>query len=292
MIRFVNAKVNLGLHVLARRADGYHELRTIFYPVGMHCGTPADPGRLCDVLEATRAPQDAFRQTGMAVECPEDKNLVVRARSEFRRMAGIGGPVSITLEKHLPSQAGLGGGSADAAFTLRMLNEMEGSPLSDGALAEAALRLGADCPFFIYNRPALASGIGEVLEPLPERLSLGGMWMAVVKPEAGISTREAFALLDAPRELFPADALAEGVREWRTPEEMLASPLLVNDFEGPMFALHPELRALKEHLYGTSALYASMSGSGSAFFGIYRTRELAESAAATAPVPYATVALL
>ena len=283
MIKFVNAKINLGLNVLRKRPDGYHDLSTVFYPVGRYAGTPDDPGVLCDVLEITEARTDSLSLSSLPIDCDLRHNLVWKALMLFRQLHPVCPPVRVSLDKHLPSQAGLGGGSADASFTLLALNELCGNPLSESELLSASLRLGADCPFFIINRPCLASGVGERLEPIA--LDLSGLWLAVVKPQAGISTAQAFGgITPAEPELSVRQIVKLPVAEWRT--------LLVNDFETSAFALHPEFEAIKSHLYNKGALYASMSGSGSAFFGIFETREQALEAADTSGQPYATVARL
>lgn len=283
MIRFVNAKINLGLRVVRRRPDGYHDLSTLFYPVGKYAGSPLDPGGLCDVLEVTPAGSDSFEVAGDVSDCPVEENLVWRALQLYRTLNPDMPPVRISLDKHLPSQAGLGGGSADAAFALLMFNELCGCVASRDELLAASLKLGADCPFFILNRPCLASGVGERLEPFD--LDLSGLWCVVLKPAVGISTAEAFRYV-APRVPdMPLDGvLRRPMEQWRG--------LLVNDFEKSMFSLHPEIRSLKDYLYGCGAFYASMSGSGSAFYGIFASKERAFASVQSADVPYATVVRL
>lgn len=289
MISFVNAKINLGLHVFPRAENGYHPLASIFYPIGKYVGTAEDlilgkgEKPLCDILEVTPSGHDIFRCTGDGADCPPEKNHVMRALQWVRgKFPDKNAPLAITLEKHLPTQAGMGGGSADGVAMLKSLLYL--SEPSQELLTEIAYELGADWPFFIFNRPAFVTGIGEKLKPLPSRLSLDGFWAAVVVPSVGVSTGDAFALLDRERPIFPENALAEAINEWQTPEEMLASPLLVNDFERPMFALHPETREIKEALLNHGALYASLTGSGSAFVGIYRTsQQAAEAARIAAP---------
>lgn len=285
MIRFVNAKINLGLRVLRKRPDGYHDLSTVFYPVGRYAGTPQDPGRLADTLEITPSDTDSLQVYGDTVDCPTEKNLVWKALQLFRsELSGSDcPPVQISLDKHLPSQAGLGGGSADASFTLLMLNELVGEPYNEEELLKMALQLGADCPFFILNRPCIANGVGERLTPID--LDLSGMWALILKPDEGISTREAFAnITPGVPNISVEEVIRRPITEWKE--------LLVNDFETSMFAIHTDLRAIKEYLYSTGALYASMSGSGSAFYGLYPTESAALAALGTAPTPYVTVARL
>ena len=288
MIRFVNAKINIGLQIVRRREDGYHELQTVFYPVGLYAGTPRNPVEFRDILEIVprekvSAMPFSFRQTGRGLDCPEEKNLVWRAaRLYFERCATPGFAADITLDKHLPDGAGMGGGSADAAFTLRLLRDLEldhaaGICLSQGEipddtrLAEMALTLGADCPFFIYNRPAFAEGIGERLQPVG--LDLAGCMLLVAKPHVSISTREAFAGI-TPRE--PDFDLREIDR---LPMELWRDKIK-NDFEIPFFGKFPELLGVKEEMYGCGALYSSLTGSGSCIYGIFPDAMSAEAARA------------
>lgn len=271
MIQFVNAKLNLGLHIVRRRPDGYHDLETLFYPVGIHNGTPQCPAPFCDVLEINRSCSDAdvIELTGRQLDCPLGKNLAVKALNIFREHCKESFAVELRLEKHLPDGAGLGGGSADASFVLRALNELSGYPFTDEELARMALALGADCPFFILNRPAFGEGVGEKLvetEPL-----LRGMWCVIVKPPLHISTREAFAGVTPDGTRAPLRELAKApLAEWKE--------LLANDFERSLFPRYPELREMKEKLYAEGAAYASMSGSGASLFGIYLSRSAAEKA--------------
>lgn len=283
MIKFVNAKINLGLHVLRRRPDGYHDLSTLFYPVGKYAGSPLDRGGLCDVLEVTPADSDVLEVAGELSDCPVEDNLVWRALQLYRTINPDMPPVRISLHKHLPSQAGLGGGSADASFALLAFNELCGGAVSHGELLAASLRLGADCPFFILNRPCMASGVGELLEPF--ELDLSGLWCAVLKPAKGISTAEAFRYVVPRIPDMPLDEiLRRPMEQWRD--------LLVNDFEQSMFSLHSEIRSLKDYLYKSGAVYASMSGSGSAFYGIFESEEQAFASVKNADVPYSTIARL
>ena len=276
MIQFVNAKLNIGLSITGRRPDGYHDLETLFYPVGIHNGEPANPSPFCDILEIDFLPEpetDRFEFRGRPIDCPLDRNLVVRAvrlfREEFERKEGKTLPgVYLILEKHLPDGAGLGGGSADASFTLRMLNELGGSPFSHDELAEMALRLGADCPFFIFNEPSFGSGIGERLESVA--LDLKGWWCLIVKPSVYVSTKEAFSGV-CPR---PASC---DLRCPGSPESWKG--VVHNDFEDSIFPIHPELGKIKEELYASGAVYASMSGSGSSLYGLYPSKESAVEAA-------------
>lgn len=269
MIYFPNAKINIGLRVTERRPDGYHNLETLFYPVGLYAGTPLNPVAFCDTLEVTPSAtgQDLFRFGGRHIDCPEEKNLVVRAvrafREEMDRRGLEAAPAEVSLEKHIPDGAGLGGGSADASFTLRAMNEFCGSPLDVATLQRLALGIGADCPFFIRNVPAVAGGVGEVLTD--SAVDLAGWWCVIVKPDVYVSTREAFAGIHPHKDedALPLEKLAElPVEEWRLHA--------VNDFEKSIFVLHPELEEIKKRLYTEGASYAAMSGSGSSLFGLFR----------------------
>ncbi len=272
MIAFVNAKINLGLQIVRRREDGYHDLRTIFYPVGLYAGQPENPVAFCDILEivpVTSNSRFSFITTGRAVDCPVEKNLVWRAADlYFKRFAHPDLSVDIHLEKHLPDGAGMGGGSADAAFTLRLLRELDQAPLPDDeTLARAALELGADCPFFILNRPAYAEGGGECLSPID--VNLAGKWIAVAKPDVFVSTREAFAGVSPAMPEFDLRSLPSiPMERWRE--------ILVNDFEKSIFPIHPNLELIKEEFYRLNAIYASLTGSGSCIYAIFDDEDLAK----------------
>lgn len=271
MIRFVNAKINIGLNIVRKRPDGYHDLETIFYPIGLECGLPHQPEPFDDVMEVTyKAGEKSgcrFQFSGRRIDCPPNKNLVVKAASlflgryneDFKDLNKFG-MFEITLDKHLPEGAGLGGGSADAAFILEMLNAATGNHYSTGQLMEMALRLGADCPFFLENRPCFATGVGEILTPL--NISLKGYTILIVKPDINVSTADAFAGITPKEPGFDLRCLPDlPIEEWRDKVK--------NDFEETVFARHPMLVALKSELYDSGAVYASMSGSGSALYGIY-----------------------
>lgn len=272
MIAFVNAKINLGLQIVRRREDGYHDLRTIFYPVGLYAGQPENPVAFCDILEivpVTSNSRFSFITTGRAVDCPVEKNLVWRAADlYFKRFAHPDLSVDIHLDKHLPDGAGMGGGSADAAFTLRLLRELDHAPLPDDeTLARAALELGADCPFFILNRPAYAEGVGECLSPID--INLAGKWIAVAKPDVFVSTREAFAGVSPAMPEFDLRSLPSiPMERWRE--------ILVNDFEKSIFPIHPNLELIKEEFYRLNAIYASLTGSGSCIYAIFDDEDLAK----------------
>lgn len=283
MIRFVNAKLNLGLNIVRKRPDGYHDLETVFYPVGLHNGTPSNPEPFCDILEITPASKTEFVFSGRQVDCPLEKNLVYKAWKIFKERHPELGEYRIELEKHLPDGAGLGGGSADASFVLTMLNDLEGNPFSKEELADMSLRLGADCPFFIYNQPCFAQGVGEKMQPVD--LDLSGWWCLLVKPEVSISTKEAFAGV-IPKE--PEKSLKEiarlDVKEWKG--------IMENDFEGSLFPNHAVLSEIKDLMYESGAEYAAMSGSGSTIFGLFPNREEALEALGKFDGHYKTISKL
>ncbi|WP_300829459.1 4-(cytidine 5'-diphospho)-2-C-methyl-D-erythritol kinase [uncultured Rikenella sp.] len=258
MILFPHCKINLGLHITARREDGYHEIETLFYPVR----------GLCDAVEILPGSTNGgidFSSTGLAVDCPEEKNLCVRAakilRDAFPEPFAAAGGVRIHLHKTIPFGAGLGGGSADATAVLVGLNEVLALGLTVEELVPFAARLGSDTVFFLYDRPMLGAGRGERLEPFPG-LDLAGWRLLLVKPPVGVSTAEAYSLI-TPR--MPEAALDEILRRpveaWRG--------RLVNDFEEPLFRRLPVLGEIRAELYRRGAVYAALSGSGSTLFGLF-----------------------
>ena len=255
MITYPNCKINLGLHVVGKRPDGYHDLETIFVPVT----------DMCDELEIVEGPL-SMSQDGIALDNAPEDNLCMKAWQLLNDEFGIPA-VSIRLKKNIPFGAGLGGGSSDAAFTLKMLNDMFTLGLSDRQLEQRAACLGADCAFFIQNRPAYATGIGDRLEPLNFEIQNSEFIIHIEIPEGEhVSTREAYAGLN--RSLFGTqrpdlrEAVKQPIERWRD--------LIVNDFETSIFPAHPAIAALKEEMYRRGALYASMTGSGAAVFGIFR----------------------
>jgi len=250
MISHPNVKINLGLKVLRRRSDGYHDIETLFVP---YFG-------FSDTLEIV--PSQKF---DIQIDGPWYKgwdpasDLCAKAWALMHSAYGIP-PVKIHLTKTSPVGAGLGGGSADAAFTLKMLSDMFLLGLAPHRLAEMAAQLGSDCAFFIYNTPMFASGRGEVLEPFA--LDLSGYEIRVEMPaDSAVSTREAYAGIKPCGEAHLREVLAKPVAEWKG--------LLENDFEASVFPAHPEISELKSKMYADGAVYAAMSGSGSAVFGIF-----------------------
>lgn len=273
MICHPNAKINLGLNVTERRPDGYHNLETVFYPIP-----------LCDTLQfSTDAGTDnhrpegifpngiplqehstedyTFRSGGIDIDCPPEQNLLIKGLRLIREHYALP-HLYISLHKQIPSGAGLGGGSSDAAHTMKSLNQMFNLDLSDNELEERVTGLGADCPFFVRNRPVFATGIGNIFTPIG--LSLSGWHLVLVKPDIFVSTKEAYARISPRRPETPiTDIIRRPVEEWKD--------LLKNDFEEGVFALHPEIADIKARLYDRGAAYASMSGSGSSVFGLFRT---------------------
>ena len=257
MITFPIAKINLGLNVVERRPDGYHNLETVFYPVPIR-----------DALEVTTmdpqfpSPYDCdLKVTNISIEGDEQHNLVVRAyqllKQDFPQLPRI----HAHLHKAIPTQAGMGGGSSDCAYMIRLLNEQFHLGLSTQQMQQYAARLGADCAFFILSQPAYAEGIGERLEPIA--LNLSQYWIAVVRPDIPVPTKEAFSLVHPHHpEKNCRDVVMQPIETWRQD--------LVNDFEQSVFTLHPEIGAIKQQLYSLGAVYSAMSGSGSAVFGLFR----------------------
>ena len=257
MITFPIAKINLGLNVVERRPDGYHNLETVFYPVPIR-----------DALEVTTmdpqfpSPYDCdLKVTNISIEGDEQRNLVVRAyqllKQDFPQLPRI----HAHLHKAIPTQAGMGGGSSDCAYMIRLLNEQFHLGLSTQQMQQYAARLGADCAFFILSQPAYAEGIGERLEPIA--LNLSQYWIAVVRPDIPVPTKEAFSLVHPHHpEKNCRDVVMQPIETWRQD--------LVNDFEQSVFTLHPEIGAIKQQLYSLGAVYSAMSGSGSAVFGLFR----------------------
>ena len=260
MITFPNAKINLGLNIVERRADGYHNIETVFFPVP-----------LTDVLEIVPADEVSLTCYGNAVDCPPEKNLVMRAYRLMQERYALP-PVAMHLYKHIPDGAGLGGGSSDAAHAMMMLNRMFNLGIADADLAAMAATLGADCAFFIYNRPMMATGIGDVLSPVD--VNLKGKTLLLVKPPVGVDTRTAYSrVVPAKATVDLAQTITQPVESW--------DGLLVNDFEPSVFSALPQLWLIKATLLDSGAQYAAMSGSGSTVFGIFDDDKLAESTADT-----------
>ena len=251
-----NCKINLGLQVMRRREDGYHDLETLFIPVP-----------LCDELEINPSENFSFSQSGIAIGCKTEDNIVVKAFRLMQHECGNSLPdVNIHLHKQIPFGAGLGGGSSDAAFTLRMLNDIFGLGFSADRLRTLAARLGADCAFFIDNEPAFATGIGDRLTPLGFN-PLARHKLLIIKPNEAVSTAEAYRGV-TPREQAGTKSSISLPEAARLPIEQW-NETIVNDFEASVFKTHPLLKELKESLLANGAKYAAMSGSGSTIYGIF-----------------------
>lgn len=255
MIQYPIAKINLGLYVTEKRPDGYHNLETIFYPIPIH-----------DTLQVEPAEEDSFELIGLHLDGDPMDNLVMKALRELRKTHAIP-PVCVKLTKGIPSGAGMGGGSSDAAYMMKMLNKMFALGLTEDELEQRVSPLGADCTFFIKGEPVLATGIGNRLSPI--NLSLKGYVLVLVKPDDFVSTREAYALVKPQK---PAEELEDTIRrpilEWKDS--------MKNDFENSVFANHPVIRQIKNDLYHMGADYALMSGSGSTVFALYQQDKINE----------------
>ncbi len=254
MVFFPNAKINLGLRVIRKREDGYHDIETVFYPIN----------GLRDALEIVRGNSDTpvdFNVTGLTVQGEVDKNLCVKAytllKQDFPSLPGI----QMHLHKTIPMGAGLGGGSADGAFTLRLLNQHFQLGLTQEQLIQYALQLGSDCPFFILNQPCYATGRGEIMKPL--LLDLTGYQFVLINPGIHVPTGWAFGQLTP---TIPTKSCEQIVSQdpitWRDQ--------LINDFETPVMDAYPKIHELKETLYQYGAVYASMTGTGSTVYGIFK----------------------
>ena len=250
MVSFPFCKINLGLSVLSKRADGFHNLETCFYPVSW-----------TDVLEIILSDKFTFTTSGNNIPGDPDDNLCVKAYQLLKKDFDLD-PVSIHLHKIIPSGAGLGGGSSDAAHTLQLLNTIFSLTLSRSKLMEYAATLGSDCAFFIQDKPMIGTGRGEVLKRINFSLN---KFLVIIKPDIHVSSRDAFAGI-TPRN---ATVSVEDVILNRPIEEW--NGLLINDFESTVFSKYPLLASVKSRLYEIGAMYASMTGTGSAIFGIFNT---------------------
>lgn len=251
MIAFANAKINIGLQVLDRRADGYHNLETVFYPLKIH-----------DILEVVEAPKIQFTHSGLDIPDNGQDNLCLKAFRLLERDFHLP-PVHIHLHKAIPIGAGLGGGSADAAFLLKLLNSKFQLGLKEAQLINYARQLGADCSFFIRNTPVLATGIGDVMKEV--ELDLSSYHLVVVKPDIHVSTAAAYgAVTPNPTGRDLEWAIAQPIGAWHT--------IIFNDFETGVFATYAEIQQLKDLMYSEGAVFAAMSGSGSAVYGLFEEK--------------------
>ena len=250
MILRANCKINLGLDILRRREDGFHDLETVMIPVP----------EVCDVVEVEKVEGvSTFEQRGLVVDCDVEQNLCMKALRLMQRLYGIG-EARISLDKRVPFGAGLGGGSSDATAVILALNELYNLGLSEERLVEIAAMIGSDTAFFVRNTPQLCTGRGEKMEPI--ELPLQGKYLAVAKPEEGVSTKEAYSgVKPTIPEVRLTEALQRPIGEWQG--------VVKNDFEPHIFEAHPAIAELKNAMLSAGAVYASMSGSGSAVFGIF-----------------------
>ena len=249
MIQFSPCKINLGLSILAKRADGFHALETVFYPVGLQ-----------DIVEIVPAKLFSFSHTGISVPGEASTNLCVKAyhllKADYPQISNV----KIHLHKKIPMGAGLGGGSGDGTTVLILLNQLFELKLTQKQLLNYAAMLGSDCPFFIFNKACHATGRGEILEPIA--IDLSGYTIALVHPGINIATSWAFQQLSpCEKEKSIAEIIKQPIETWKAE--------LINDFEAPVFKANPLLEKIKNNLYSQGALYASMSGSGSSLFGIF-----------------------
>jgi 4-diphosphocytidyl-2-C-methyl-D-erythritol kinase len=256
MIAFSNCKINLGLHIINKREDGFHNLETVFYPIP-----------LADTLELIDNKNNAFNDVtftsyGLNIDGSLDSNLVVKAyrllANDFKLKA-----VDFYLLKNIPMGAGLGGGSSNAAFALKLLNDSFGLNLSNKQLENYAAMLGSDCAFFIENKPSYATGRGEILEPI--NIDLSGYFFVLVKPNIHVSTADAFSNVYKRGESSVSlkELINNPIEKW--------NGLIENDFEKSVFKSHPRIGLVKNELYANGAIYASMSGSGASVFGLFKT---------------------
>ncbi len=248
MISFPNAKINLGLHITAKRKDGYHDIETCMVAIPLY-----------DALEMIPSKKTVFETTGLSIPGDEKDNLILKAikllRKDFNNLPHI----HIHLHKNIPMGAGLGGGSADGAFALTLMNKLFELHLETWFLEDYAAQLGSDCPFFIENKPKLATGRGEILKPVD--VSLSGEYLVLVNPGIHIGTKEAYEGVKPGKPDVELKAVIADKSRWKSE--------LKNDFEASIFPAHPELEDIKVQLYASGAYYASMSGSGSSMFGLF-----------------------
>lgn len=252
MIVFPNCKINLGLHVVQKRPDGYHELQTIFLPI---------PFR--DILEVLPTNVFEFRTTGLSIPGDSSSNLCVKAYQLIKNRFADLPAVSIHLHKMIPMGGGLGGGSSNGSFTLLALNELFDLKLTEEELLTLALQLGSDCPFFIINQPAYAFGRGEQMKKL--NINLKGYYLVLILPGIHISTAQAFSSI-TPQ--MSSSSLEQNIS--KTPERW--KDFIINDFEEAIFSRYPEMAEIKAWLYHQGAVYASMTGTGSTIYGLFKEK--------------------
>ena len=257
MILYPNAKINIGLNILNKRADGFHELETLMYPV-----------KIKDTLIINKA-QDRYKKPklttdGITIDGNTDDNLIVKAYNILDNLYNLP-PIDFHLHKTIPFGAGLGGGSADCAFTITGINELCNLNLTIVEMENIASQLGSDCPFFITNKPAISTGRGEILNQ--NKIDLNSFYFAVIIPPIPISTKEAYNLVTPNKPIYNLEkALKTDINKWKG--------LIVNNFEDSVFPQYPAIKKIKEKLYNSGAKYSSLSGSGSAVFGIFKERPI------------------
>ena len=251
MISFPNAKINLGLHITSKRKDGYHEIETCMVPIPLY-----------DVLEIILEKKASWNSSGLAIPGEAKDNLILKAEKLLKKdFPGLPN-VSIHLHKNIPMGAGLGGGSADGAFALKLMNNLFDLHLDDFFLEEYAAQLGSDCPFFIENTPKIARGRGEIMDPID--LSLRGSHLVLINPGIHVGTKEAYAGVNPALPKVKLEEVLADRNRWKAE--------LVNDFEESIFKNHPPIAAIKEKMYSEGAYYAAMSGSGSSVFGLFNKK--------------------
>lgn len=259
MVVFPNAKINLGLRITSKRPDGYHNLDTVFYPI-----------ELSDVLEIIKVPKNndaSIVITGKEIQGPAEKNLCLKAYQLIKEDHPAITGIQIHLHKSIPMGAGMGGGSADGAFMIKLLNEFFKLDLSEEKMNAYALQLGSDCPIFIKNRPCYATGRGEVLENID--IDLSGYYLLIVSPGIHISTADAFAQIKPNASIKQCKEIVQlPIEQWKNQ--------LLNDFEQTVFEIHPVLKNIKEKIYNMGAIYASMTGTGSTLYGIFKNKPVYE----------------
>jgi 4-diphosphocytidyl-2-C-methyl-D-erythritol kinase len=254
MICFPNAKINLGLNVVEKRIDGYHNIETIFLPIELEDALEIIPQK--DINNWYE-----WNNSGLIIDTPHENNICIKALKALRAISSDIPPLKIHLHKHIPFGAGLGGGSADGAFMLKLLNHSFNLGLTNDQLKEIASTLGADCPFFIDNKPSFATGIGNILTPL--NIDLSTYHIGIIIPDIHVSTPEAYSKVKPCQpKVRLIDAIQQPIEEWRD--------LISNDFEQSVFPLYPVIEDVKNYMYKSGAVYASMSGSGSSVFGIFK----------------------
>lgn len=261
MVVFPNCKINLGLNIIRKRSDGYHDLETVFYPIALRdaleiimVGTPREN------IPITTTANVQFSISGFPIDGKNENNLCISAYQLLKKDFPQLPQIKMHLHKAIPTNAGLGGGSADGAFTLNLLNQIFNLGLTIQQSLQYTLQLGSDCPFFMINKPCLGTGRGEILDPI--KLDLSAYTIVIVHPEVHINTTEAFLSINtAVPSKSVKNIINQPVATWRKE--------LKNDFEGAIFTKYPEIKTIKETLYEAGATYASMTGSGSTVFGLF-----------------------